>query len=97
VQGGSSNFVVVAFAAATATVSLGSGCNLLIDNGQLIVSDYLQLSAAGTHSYSVPIPAGLAPIDLAVQVAELFPGGPFLGFGGLSNGLKIRAAGTGCQ
>lgn len=97
IAGGSSNFVVVAFAAATANVPIGGGCNLLIDNTQLIVSDFLQLSAAGTHSYSVPIPAGLAPIDLGVQVAEFFPGGPFLGFGGLSNGLMIRAAGTGCQ
>ena len=41
--------------------------------------------------------AGQAPIDLAVQVVEFYPGGPFLGFGALSNGLRIRVAGSGCQ
>ncbi len=97
VAGGSGNFVVVAFAGATANLPVGGGCNLWVDKSQLIVSDLLQLNGAGTLNYSVPDPAGLSPIDLSVQVAELFSGGPLLGLGGLSNGLKIRAAGTGCQ
>ena len=54
------------------------------------------LSGSGTYNYSLPIPPALAPLDLSVQVVEFYSGGPFLGFGALSNGLKIRAAGTGC-
>lgn len=95
--GGPSNFAVVAFAGASANIPLGGGCDLLIDNTQLIVSDLVQLTPSGTFSYGVPVPAGLSPTDLSVQVAELYTGGPFLGLGSLSNGLKIRAAGTGCQ
>lgn len=97
ISGGASNFAVVAFASAPANIPVGGGCDLLIDNTMLIVSDLVQLTPSGTYSYGVPVPAGLAPTDLFVQVAELYAGGPFLGLGGLSNGLKIRAAGTGCQ
>ena len=41
-------------------------------------------------------PAGLLPIDFASQTFELVPGGPILGFLAGSNGLRVRAAGTGC-
>ena len=57
----------------------------------------MSLDAAGTYSYAVPIPAGLQPVDLAVQAIEFYPNGPFLTWGGASNGLLLRAAGTGCQ
>lgn len=96
IAGGATNFAVVAFSHAPANVSLGGGCTLLIDYSQLIVSDLVQLGAAGTFAYGLPIPAGLPPVDVSVQVAELFTGGPFLSVGGLSNGLRIRAASTGC-
>jgi len=97
IAGGGSNFAVVAFAGSAANIPVGGGCDLLINNTQLIISDFIQLNASGTFHYAVPIPAALAPTDLSVQVAEFYTGGPFLGYGSLSNGLTIRAAGTGCQ
>jgi hypothetical protein len=53
-------------------------------------------NAAGVATWGVPIPAGLLPIDFASQTFELVPGGPILGFLAGSNGLRVRAAGTGC-
>lgn len=94
--GGPSNYAVLGFASANANVVLGSGCELLIDFNQLIVAELVQYDAAGTFTYPVPIPPALTPLDLSVQAAQFFPSGPFLGLGGLSNGLKIRAAGAGC-
>jgi hypothetical protein len=97
IAGGGSNFALIAIAAATQNLPLGGGCNLLIDNSQMIASPLVQLNAAGQYQFPIPIGAGQAPIDLAVQVVEFYPGGPFLGFGALSNGLRIRVAGSGCQ
>ncbi|MFK7743138.1 MAG: hypothetical protein AB8H80_22680 [Planctomycetota bacterium] len=96
-SGGAGNFVLVAFAAAPATAPIGASCTLFVDANQILVSDLVQLDAGGSYSYAVPVPAGLAPTDLAVQAFEFYPNGPFLGFGGSSNGLLIRAAGTGCR
>ena len=96
IAGSGANFAVVAIAQAPANMPLAGGCTLWLDNSQLIVSDLVQLNAAGTLTYALPTPAGLPPVDLSVQVAELFAGGPFFGLGSLSNGLRVRAAGVGC-
>ena len=97
IAGGSNNFFIFALAGSPASIPFGGGCELMVNNTQLIISDFQQLNAAGQYNYSLPIPPGLSPSDLAAQVVEFYLGGPFLGWGGLSNGVKIRAAGTGCQ
>ena len=88
--------VVLAFAAADDSVALGGGCTSFLDGNQLLVTELLMANGAGQASYSLPIPAGLAPIDFTAQAFEVVAGGAFLGFLDLSNGLKIRAGGAVC-
>ena len=75
---------------------VGAGCSLYVDNTQLLVSQLVTLNFVGQASYALPIPAAFPPTDLAAQAIEFYPGGPFLGWGGVSNGLLIRAGGVGC-
>jgi len=96
VNGTPANFALMAISDQQAALPIGTGCTLFIDPTLLLASDLITLDGAGTFNYSIPIPAALPPVDLAAQVIEFYPGGPFLTWGGASNGLLIRAAGTGC-
>lgn len=96
VQASPSAWFVLAVASQAANGPLGGGCDLLIDDAQLLAALLLQGDAGGAASYGIPIPAGLAPTDLAVQAFEFAAGGPLFGFLAASNGLLIRAAATGC-
>jgi len=88
--------VVLAFAGADTVVSLGGGCTTYLDDTQILVTELLISDGSGQASFSLPIPAGLTPIDFTAQAFELAPSGALLGFLDLSNGLKIRAGGVGC-
>ena len=89
-------FVVFAFAGQAASVSLGGGCTLFVDDTQLLALHLVQADAGGVASWAVPIPAGLAPTDLAAQAFEVVTGGPVFGLLTASNGLRIRGAASGC-
>jgi hypothetical protein len=89
-------FVLFAFAAAPASLPLGSGCTLWLDQGQLLTTVVTQAGAGGLATWPLPIPPSLSPLDLATQAFELVAGGPVVGLLAPSNGLRIRAAGTGC-
>ncbi len=89
-------FFVLAFTSGLANVSLGSGCTLFLDGSLLLQSNLVQANAAGAASWALPIPAALPPTDIFCQAFELVTGGPVLGFLAASNGLRIRAGGTGC-
>ncbi|MCU0862823.1 MAG: hypothetical protein MUC36_03435 [Planctomycetes bacterium] len=89
-------FAVFAFAGQTANVPLGGGCTLFVDDTQLLALHLVQADAGGAASWPMPIPAGLAPTDLAAQAFELVSGGPVLGLLAASNGLRIRGAASGC-
>ena len=53
--------------------------------------------ASGAATWGLPIPANLQPFDLYSQVAQVVPNGPWLGSLALSNGVRIRVGGSGCQ
>ncbi|HEU4418356.1 MAG TPA: hypothetical protein VFT55_05415, partial [Planctomycetota bacterium] len=89
-------FLVAAFALAPANLPLGSGCTVYLDGGQLAISALVQADSAGAASVGLAISPGLSPLDIHCQGFELLPGGPMLGFLAASNGLRIRAGGTGC-
>jgi hypothetical protein len=89
-------FVAFAFASLPAAVSLGGGCTQYVDGATLIGAFPIQANASGQASFALPIPAALSPTDLAVQAFEIAANGPVLGFLLASNGVRVRAAGTGC-
>ena len=91
-----SNYVIFAFASQTANVPLGNGCTLLVDDTQMIATHLVQANGSGAATWNLPVPAGLAATDVACQAFELVVGGPIVNLLAASNGLRIRAAGTGC-
>lgn len=90
------SFVVFGFAGQAANVPLGSGCTLFVDNSQMIATHLVQANAAGVASYGLPVPGGLALTGFASQAFEFVAGGPIASLLAASNGLRIRAAGSGC-
>ena len=86
---------VLGFSSTDVNLPLGNGCTAYIDS-QLLATAALFADGAGMAGFSLAIPPGLVPIDFTCQAFELVTGGPVLGFLEASNGLKIRAAGTGC-
>lgn len=87
--------VLLAFAGQVASVPLGA-CTVWLDEPSLVVAILVGNDAAGKFAFTLPIPAGLLPTDLAVQAFELdVPGFP-ASLVAASNGLLIRAASTGC-
>lgn len=95
-QASPSGFVVFGFAGQAANVALGGGCTLFLDQAQLIATHVVQANGSGAATWPLPIPAALSPTDVACQAFELVAGGPILGILTASNGLRVRAAGTGC-
>ena len=87
--------VLIAFASQTAATPLGA-CTLWLDEPSLLATALVGNNAAGNFAFTLPIPAGLLPTDLAVQAFELDISGFPASLLAASNGLRIRAAGTGC-
>jgi hypothetical protein len=88
--------VVFAFTAQATSTPLGRGCTLFLDTRQFLGSHLTQANAAGIATWPLPVPAGLSPTDIACQAFELAIGGPIEGLLNASNGLRLRAAATGC-
>lgn len=95
-QASASSFVVFAFAAQPASVTLGGGCTLFLDQASMIAAHLVQANGSGAASYALPVPPGLAPMEFAAQAFELVNGGPIVGLLAGSNGLRVRPAGAGC-
>ncbi len=89
------NAVLFAFATQTAAEPVG-GCTIWIDSAMLLTTALVTADGSGLASFALPIPAGVTPIDLACQAFEWQIGGPILGEANARDGLRIRAAGTGC-
>jgi hypothetical protein len=89
-------FVLFAFASSTANVPLGGGCSLYVDAATLLATPIVTADGAGLAAFALPIPPGLSPLDLACQAFELVASGPVYGLFNARDGLRIRAAGTGC-
>ncbi len=88
--------VVFAFAGQAANVPLGGGCTLFLEQTQLIATHLVLADASGVASWPLPIPPGLLLTDFAAQAFEVVTGGPIAGVIAGSNGLHLRAAGSGC-
>jgi hypothetical protein len=84
------------FSTGTANVQLSGSCFQYLDSAGLGTYGILTTNPAGQASIPLPIPATLLPGDLNWQVVTLVSGGPLFGSMALSNGLKVRIAGTGC-
>jgi hypothetical protein len=89
--------IVAAFGLAADNLSLGNGCTQYLDGNQLVGIVALSADASGKAIQTVPLQAGMSPVDWYCQGFEVVgSGGPVLGFLVPSNGLRIRVAGTGC-
>jgi hypothetical protein len=88
---------LVFFAENTTALSLGSGCTFHLDLSAFGTVGLFVLDGAGEGAIPVPVPPGLMPADLYFQGATFPPSPPLFGFAGLTNGLLVRFANTGCQ
>lgn len=85
------------FSPTTGSTIMAPGCELILDIGNLVNVGVLVADASGQGALPIAIPAGQSPLDLYFQFAQLIPSGPVLNLLGLSNGLQVRIAGTGCN
>ena len=93
VTSGPATPVLVYFSFATATTTLAPGCDLFLDLGQAGTLGLYVTDGSGNASAPIPLP----PLDLYFQGGSFIPAPPVLGLIGLTNGLKVRFAGTGCN
>ncbi|MFY9342688.1 MAG: hypothetical protein WAT39_09375 [Planctomycetota bacterium] len=77
--------------------ALGSGCTLLLDSGAMSTVGLYVTNGAGSVAVPIPVAPGQSPADLWLQAATFIPSPPLFGLVGLSNGLKVRFAGLGCN
>ncbi len=96
-QGTASAPTALVFSLGGDNAALGNGCVRYFDLGQFIASFVAVTDASGAATWGLPIPANLQPFDLYSQVAQVVPNGPWLGSLALSNGVRIRVGGSGCQ
>ena len=90
VRAAGNGFAFVFFDVASANVPLGGGCTLLLASPTLLAG--APTNSGGFVSFPVAVPGSpvLLGADLFTQALSLDPAGPFLGFGGLSNGVQLE-------
>ncbi len=89
--------VLLLFSDLSVPLPLGSGCTLFLDTAAYGTVGLYVADGAGNVVVPVPIAPGQTPVDLYLQAATFVPLPPLFGLVGLSNGLKLRVAGTGCN
>ena len=77
--------------------ALGNGCTRFVDPAMTTAAAIVVADGNGGANWSVPIPASLLALDVFAQSAQFVVGGPFQQDAALSNGLRVRIGGTGCQ
>lgn len=90
-------FALAFFSPNTGSSLLAPGCELFLDTSSLVNVGVLTANGAGAGSLPIVIPPGQSPLDLTFQLAQLIPNGPVFNLLGLSNGLHLRIAPTGCN
>ncbi|MBK8101171.1 MAG: hypothetical protein IPK26_29165 [Planctomycetes bacterium] len=80
-----------------ASIGVGPGCTQYLDAATVGTHGFLVTNGLGVATIPLAIPAGFSPIDITWQAATIETGGPVGGQFGLSNGLTVRLAGSGCQ
>ncbi|MBL8754272.1 MAG: hypothetical protein JNK15_13300 [Planctomycetes bacterium] len=89
--------MLLVFSSTSSLTNLAPGCDAYVDLLNYSVVDLYLTNGAGLAVVPAPLAPGVLPIDLTVQAASFNPAPPVLGLFGLSNGLTVRVAGTGCQ
>lgn len=82
---------------ASANLPIAAGCTQYLNTSLIGTHGFVFTDGAGRASIPLGVPAGFAPADLYWQAAQLQTNGPVFGMFGLSNGLQVRLAGTGCN
>ena len=88
--------ILLYFADVAANSPLGSGCTLYLDLASFGAVGFYTTDGSGNVSVPIPVGPGQTPADLIFQAATFIPSPPLFGLIGLSNGLRVRFAGTGC-
>jgi len=89
--------VFVFYSFGSANLNVAPGCVQFLDTALLGAHGFLMTDGAGHASIPLGVPAAFAPTDIYWQAASVVSGGPIGNTFGLSNGLLVRLAGTGCQ
>ena len=97
VTGEANSAVLVYFSENDISFGLGSGCNLFLDPSVMSLAAVVGLDPAGAGSLPIPVAPGQVPATLTFQGATLLSSPPLFGLIGLTNGLKVRFASTGCN
>ncbi|MFN7590855.1 MAG: hypothetical protein ACK501_24580 [Planctomycetota bacterium] len=97
VTGEANSAVLVYFSESDINLGLGGGCNLFLDPNVMSLAAVVGLDGAGAGSLPIPVAPGQTPATLTFQGATLLSTPPLFGLIGLTNGLKVRFAGTGCN
>ena len=89
--------VMLVFSTTAGNTNLAPGCNAFIDLQNYSVVDLYLTNGSGLATVPAPIAPGTLPLDLTFQAATFIAAPPVLNLFGLSNGLTVRVAATGCQ
>ncbi len=90
-------FMLMVFSTTSGVTPLAPGCDAYVDMLTYSVVDAYLTNGAGLAVVPAPLAPGITPLDLTFQAASFIPAPPVLGLFGLSNGLTVRVAATGCQ
>ncbi len=89
--------VLLLYSLAGGVTNLAPGCDAYVDVLAYAPVGLYLTDGNGLATVSIPISPLQLPQDLVFQGASLIPNPPLLGLIGLSNGLKVRFAGAGCN
>lgn len=97
IAGAPATFVALFYSNPAVPTSLGSGCDLFLDGSAFGTVGLYVTDGSGLASVAMPVLPTQTPADLVFQGASFVPSPPLFGLFGLTNGLKVRFASTGCE
>jgi hypothetical protein len=92
-----STVVALAWSQTSGSTMLEPGCNAYVNLGSFDIVGLYLTDGSGLASVPIPLNGGVTAIDLTFQAAAQIPSPPVMNLFGLSNGITVRFAQTGCQ
>jgi hypothetical protein len=89
--------VLLLYSGTNVTTNLAPGCDSYLDLQSYGTVGIYLTDAAGLATAPIPVHPQQAPAELFFQGAPFLSNAPVLGLVGLTNGLKVRFASTGCN
>jgi hypothetical protein len=89
--------VLLLYSLTSGATPLVPGCDAYVDLLSYGPVGLYVTDGAGAATVALPVLPGQLPQDLVFQAASFVPNPPLFGLIGLSNGLKVRFAGLGCN